>query len=61
MVLTISTIPSVAPIQCELCLDSGRSIKYVATRNANPKSHVAEELPIIRKNSHNGRDRVGFR
>ncbi|CAL2038456.1 unnamed protein product [Caenorhabditis brenneri] len=52
MVLVIPTIPSVAPINCELSLDSGRCIKYVATRNANPKTHVAEELPMMRKNSH---------
>ncbi|CAI2349415.1 unnamed protein product [Caenorhabditis sp. 36 PRJEB53466] len=52
MVISMPTIPSVAPINCELSLDSGRCIKYVATRNANPKSHVADELPVIRKNSH---------
>uniref|UniRef100_A0A8R1DN94 Uncharacterized protein n=1 Tax=Caenorhabditis japonica TaxID=281687 RepID=A0A8R1DN94_CAEJA len=52
MVLTMPTLCSVAPVNCLLSLDSGRSIKYVATGNANPKSHVADELPMIRKNSH---------
>ncbi|KAF1759950.1 hypothetical protein GCK72_008195 [Caenorhabditis remanei] len=53
MVLTIPTIASVAPINCELSLDSGRCIKYVATLNSNPKTHVADELQYtLKKNSH---------
>lgn len=53
MVLVIPTIPSVAPVNCELTLDSGRCIKYIATMDSNPKTHVAEELHyMLRKNSH---------
>ncbi|CAB3402904.1 unnamed protein product [Caenorhabditis bovis] len=52
MVVIASTIADLAPVNCELQLESGRNIKYVATRNANPKTHVGEELPIMRKNSH---------
>ncbi|CAI5445720.1 unnamed protein product [Caenorhabditis angaria] len=51
MVFIAPTIESVAPVNCELQLESGRNIQYIAARNANPRGHVGDQLPIIRKSS----------
>ncbi|CAD6187792.1 unnamed protein product [Caenorhabditis auriculariae] len=58
MVVITPTLADVAPSNCELKLDSGRCIQYVAACDANPRKRVSdEELPISRKNSNGNEQR----
>ncbi|VDL77920.1 unnamed protein product [Nippostrongylus brasiliensis] len=66
MVLLSASIDSVAPAPCELKLESGRFIRYVAPKDANPCKELCSrtafekvELPQRRKSSaHEGIDQT---
>uniref|UniRef100_A0A1I7WUN2 Uncharacterized protein n=1 Tax=Heterorhabditis bacteriophora TaxID=37862 RepID=A0A1I7WUN2_HETBA len=55
MVLINATTSSLAPAPCELKMESGRSIRYVAPLDANPRKETRcnyEEVKLtLRKNS----------
>ena len=40
MVLLVSPVNTLAPAPCELRLDSGRTIRYMAPKSANPRSEI---------------------
>ncbi|KAK5973022.1 hypothetical protein GCK32_008378 [Trichostrongylus colubriformis] len=40
MVVLSANIEDVAPVPCELKLESGRFIRYVATKDANPRKEI---------------------
>ncbi|CAJ0597723.1 unnamed protein product [Cylicocyclus nassatus] len=63
MVLLSANIDAVAPVPCELKLESGRYIRYVAPKDANPRKEVLcngtfEELHITQRRKSSGSDGI---
>ncbi|EYC38377.1 hypothetical protein Y032_0721g1822 [Ancylostoma ceylanicum] len=63
MVLLSANIDAVAPAPCELKLESGRYIRYVAPKDANPRKEVVfggkfEEVNLPQRRKSSGNDAI---